>query len=66
MSTLPLAGIVPKEETNAIQFIRDNPEYDGRGITIGIMDTDIDPGRCNIQIHCFSITNSWLIYLMSF
>ena len=58
MSTLPLAGIVPKEETNAIQFIRDNPDYDGRGITIGIMDTGIDPGAIGLQhTSCYNKNN---------
>lgn len=47
--SLPMLGIVPKEETNALAFIKENPTYDGRGVTIGIMDTGIDPGAIGLQ-----------------
>jgi tripeptidyl-peptidase-2 len=44
-----MLGIVPKEETNALAFVKANPTYDGRGVTIGIMDTGIDPGAIGLQ-----------------
>ncbi|MEV4684746.1 S8 family serine peptidase [Streptomyces kurssanovii] len=34
---------MPTRETGSVQFKEGNPSYDGRGITIGIMDTGVDP-----------------------
>ncbi|MDT0306439.1 S8 family serine peptidase [Streptomyces sp. DSM 44917] len=32
----------PAHETGAVDFVEDNPRYDGRGITIGVLDTGVD------------------------
>jgi subtilisin family serine protease len=34
---------MPTRETGSVEFKEDNPSYDGRGVTIGIMDTGVDP-----------------------
>ncbi len=34
---------MPTRETGSTDFKRDHPTYDGRGVTIGVMDTGIDP-----------------------
>ncbi|MGK5530771.1 S8 family serine peptidase [Streptomyces sp. URMC 129] len=32
----------PSHETGAVEFVEDNPRYDGRGITIGVLDSGVD------------------------
>ncbi|MCI0342110.1 MAG: hypothetical protein L0216_13365, partial [Planctomycetales bacterium] len=36
------AGFLPKEETGAAAFVRDHPEWDGRGIVVGVVDSGVD------------------------
>ena len=37
-------GWMPLASTGVDRFLKAHPEYDGRGVLIGILDTGIDPG----------------------
>ncbi|MFG3494152.1 S8 family serine peptidase [Streptomyces sp. NPDC047928] len=39
----------PAHETGAVDFVRKNPTADGRGVTIGILDSGIDLGHPALQ-----------------
>lgn len=39
----------PSFETGAVDFVEDNPKADGRGITIGILDSGVDLGHPALQ-----------------
>ncbi|EUB56221.1 Tripeptidyl-peptidase 2 [Echinococcus granulosus] len=47
---LAMQSMIPKREIGALQFLKSNPEYDGRGTVIAIWDTGVDPTARGLQI----------------
>lgn len=39
----PTGGLLPKDSTQALKFLEKHPNFDGRGIRVGILDTGVDP-----------------------
>lgn len=48
-SPFPSIDLVPKKETNTLDFLKDHPDYNGSNVLIGILDTGIDPGASGIS-----------------
>jgi tripeptidyl-peptidase-2 len=42
-------SLVPKIETQALEFVVAYPQFDGRGVIVGVLDTGIDPGAIGLQ-----------------
>ncbi|KAJ1885364.1 hypothetical protein LPJ66_010153, partial [Kickxella alabastrina] len=48
-SEYPVRGLLPRADTQAGDFVRKNPTYDGRGTVVAVLDTGIDPMATGLQ-----------------
>ncbi|KAJ2672729.1 hypothetical protein IWW42_002680 [Coemansia sp. RSA 1085] len=46
----PTHGLLPRADTQAAEFVRKYPKYDGRGTVAAVLDTGIDPGAKGLQV----------------
>ncbi|PIA13222.1 subtilisin-like protein, partial [Coemansia reversa NRRL 1564] len=49
-SEFPTHGMLPKGDSQAADFLRKHPDYDGRGVVVAVLDTGIDPGAKGLQM----------------
>ncbi|KAI9505484.1 subtilase family-domain-containing protein [Coemansia spiralis] len=46
----PTHGLLPRADTQAGEFVRKHPTYDGRGTVVAVLDTGICPGAQGLQL----------------
>ena len=51
----PTSALVPKAVTGAERFLLKYPKWDGRGITIAVLDTGVDPEATGLQVYTWIV-----------
>jgi len=57
-TAFPASTLIPKEETQAAHFLKEYPEYDGRGVVVGLFDSGVDPGAEGLRVRSSSSSSS--------
>ncbi len=60
----PINGLLPKEETQVLQFLRKYPTYDGRNVRVAVLDTGVDVAAAGLDgkgkmVDAIDCTGEW-------
>ena len=50
LEVFPEAGLLPRGDTHASEFLAEHPSWDGRGVVVAVLDTGVDPGAAGLAV----------------